>query len=298
MKTKKVKLSHQDKIYYLVVGIVLTIFMLTVLYPLIYIVSSSFSSGAAVSTGKVVLLPVDFNLKGYKEVFANKDIMGGYLNTIFYTVAGTFFNVCITTIAAYPLSRKDFIGRRFLSFLFSFTMMFSGGIVPFYLLLKDLHMLNSAWSMIVPGALSVYNMLVMKSFMQNSIPAELLEAAQIDGCSDATYFFKILLPLSKASIAVIALFYAVGHWNEYFSALMYLTSRDKYPLQVILREILIQNKIDTTTFTDPVLLQAKLGMADLLKYALMVVSTVPILCVYPFVQKYFVKGVMIGSVKG
>lgn len=295
---KKVKLSWQDKVYYAVVGIVVTIFMLTVLYPLIYIVSSSFSSGTAVTTGKVFLWPVDFSLKGYQEIFKNDDILIGYRNTIFYTLAGTFINVCMTLITAYPLSRKDFVGRNFFSFLFSFTMMFSGGIVPSYLLLKNLHMLNTIWSLLIPGAISVYNMLVMKTFMQTSIPTELLEAAQMDGCSDTRYFFSILLPLSKASIAVIALFYAVGHWNAYFNALMYITDRDLVPLQLVLREILVNSKMDMSMVSDPLLMEAKMGMADLLKYSLMVVSTVPILCVYPFVQKYFVQGVMIGSVKG
>lgn len=295
---KKVKLSKQDQIYYVVVEIVVTIFLLAVLYPLIYIVSSSFSSATAVSTGKVILWPVEFSLKGYKEVFSNRDVLIGYRNTIFYTVVGTIFDVSITLIAAYPLSRKDFVGRNFFSFFFSFTMMFSGGIVPSYLLLKNLHMLNTIWAMLIPGALSVYNMLVVKNFMQNSIPGELLEAAQIDGCSDTKYFFEILLPLSKASIAVIALFYAVGHWNAYFNALMYLSNRELIPLQIVLREILINSKMDSSMVTDPELLEAKLGMADLLKYSLMIVSSVPILCVYPFVQKYFVKGVMVGSVKG
>lgn len=298
-KTKtKVKLGRQDRIYYTVVGILVTVFLIAVLYPLIYIVSSSFSSGNAVSTGKVILWPVDFSLEGYKSVFSNKDILIGYRNTFFYTTFGTFFNVCLTLITAYPLSRKDFVGRNVLSFFFSFTMMFSGGIVPSYLLLRDLHLINTVWALVIPGALSVYNMLVVKTFMQTSIPTDLLEAAQIDGCSDAKYFFKILLPLSKASIAVVALFYAVAHWNSYFNALMYITDRNLIPLQLVLREILINNKFDANMVTDPALLEAKQGMADLLKYSLMVVSSVPILCVYPFAQKYFVKGVMIGSVKG
>lgn len=295
---RKVKLGKQDRIYYMVVGIIVTAFLIAVLYPLVYIISSSFSSGTAVSTGKVILWPVDFSLEGYRSVFANKDILTGYRNTIFYTAFGTFINVCLTLVTAYPLSRKDFVGRNVLSFFFSFTMMFSGGIVPSYLLLRDLHMLNTIWALLIPGALSVYNMLVVKTFMQTSVPAELLEAAQIDGCSDAKYFFSILLPLSKASIAVVALFYAVAHWNSYFNALMYLTDRELIPLQLVLREILINNKFDAETVADPSLLEAKQGIADLLKYSLMVVSSVPILCLYPFVQKYFVKGVMIGSVKG
>ena len=241
---------------------------------------------------------MDFSLEGYKAVFSNDDIITGYMNTIFYTVCGTFVNVCVTVIAAYPLSRKDLVGQNFFAFLFSFTMLFSGGMIPNYLLMKDLHLLNTRWVMIIPGALSVYNMLVVKTFFQSSIPGELLEAAQIDGCSDAKYFFKILLPLSKASIAVITLYYAVSHWNSYFNALMYLDDRTKIPLQLVLREILVSNKISGEMIYDQELLEAKQNLSELLKYSLIVVSSLPIICVYPFVQKYFVKGVMVGSVKG
>ena len=297
MKTK-MKTCREDKIFYAISGIITTLLLFIVLYPLIYVVSSSFSSGSAVANGRVVLWPVDFSLEGYKAVFSNDDIITGYMNTIFYTVCGTFVNVCVTVIAAYPLSRKDLVGQNFFAFLFSFTMLFSGGMIPNYLLMKDLHLLNTRWVMIIPGALSVYNMLVVKTFFQSSIPGELLEAAQIDGCSDAKYFFKILLPLSKASIAVITLYYAVSHWNSYFNALMYLDDRTKIPLQLVLREILVSNKISGEMIYDQELLEAKQNLSELLKYSLIVVSSLPIICVYPFVQKYFVKGVMVGSVKG
>lgn len=295
---RKIKLCREDKIYYAVSEIALTIFLIIVTYPIIYIISSSFSSGTAVSTGKVILWPVEFCLDGYKAVMQNRDIITGYLNTIFYTVVGTFFNVVMTLIVAYPLSRKDLPGKNFFAFLFSFTMMFSGGIIPSYLLMKDLNILNTRWAMILPGAISVYNMLVVKSFMQSSIPVELLEAAKIDGCSDWKYFYKIVLPLSTATIAVITLFYAVAHWNSYFNALMYLDDRNLVPLQIVLREILINNMMDAEMVVDPELLQAKQGMSDLLKYSLIVVSSLPIIAIYPFVQKHFVKGVMVGSVKG
>lgn len=294
----KVKTSREDKIYYAVSGIVVMLVLICVLYPLIYIVSASFSSGSAVLGGKVFLWPVDFSLDGYLAVFKNRDILVGYANTIFYTVVGTAFNLCMTLIAAYPLSRRDLIGRDYFAFFFSFTMMFSGGIVPNYLLMRDLHLLNTRWALIIPGAISVYNMLVVKTFMQNSIPQELLEAAQMDGCSDTKYFFKVVLPLSKASIAVITLYYMVAHWNSYFNALMYLDDRSMIPLQLVLREILVNNTINSDMFMDPELMEAKQGVAELLKYSLIIVSSLPILCVYPFVQKYFVKGVMVGSVKG
>lgn len=294
----KVKVCKEDRVYYAISGIILTLILLAVLYPLIYIVSGSFSSGNAVTTGKVFLWPVEFSLEGYRAVFANKDVITGYLNTILYTVCGTFFNVCMTLIAAYPLSRKDLPGRNFFAFFFSFTMMFSGGMIPSYLLMKDLHLLNTRWAIIIPGAISVYNMLVVKTFIQSSIPGELLEAAQMDGCSDARYFFKMVLPLSKASIAVITLYYAVGHWNSYFNALIYLEDRSLIPLQIVLREILINNKIDADMILDPELMQAKQGISELLKYSLIIVSSLPIICIYPFVQKHFVKGVMVGSVKG
>lgn len=294
----KVKTSREDRIYYAVSGTIVTFVLLSVMYPLIYIVSASFSSGSAVLSGRVFLWPVDFSLEGYQAVFKNDDILIGYANTIFYTVVGTIFNLCMTLIAAYPLSRRDLIGRNYFAFFFSFTMMFSGGMVPNYLLMKDLHLLNTCWALIIPGAISVYNMLVVKTFMQNSIPLELLEASQLDGCSDTKYFFKVVLPLSKASIAVITLYYAVAHWNSYFNALMYLNDRSLIPLQLVLREILVNNSVSSEMFMDPELMEAKQGVAELLKYSLIIVSSLPIICVYPFIQKYFVKGVMVGSVKG
>ena len=284
--------------FYSISGIFLALLLLLVAYPLIYVLSASFSSGKAVSAGRVVLWPVDFSLEGYKAVFNKSDIWPAYLNTILYTVVGTFINVAMVMIAAYPLSRSDLKGRNVVMVLFTFTMFFGGGMIPFYILLTQLHMIDTFWVMVVPGALSVYNMIIARTFIQSSIPGELFEAASIDGCSDTRYFFEILLPLSKAIIAVLALFSAVGHWNSYFNAMMYLNTRSKMPLQIVLREILIMNQIDYSTVGDPELILKMGNLGDVLKYALIVVSTVPILCVYPFVQKYFVKGVMIGSIKG
>ena len=295
MKKGKNKLCREDRIYYAVSDTVITFIMLSVLYPVIYIVSASFSSAQAVSSGQVVLWPVDFSLDGYKAVFEHRDIMTGYANSIFYTVAGTFINVCMTMMAAYPLSRKDLEGRGFYTFFFTLTMFISGGMIPNYLLVKDLGMLNTRWSILIPSAISVYNMMVAKNFMQNSIPGELLEAAQMDGCSDTKYFFKIVLPLAKASIAVITLYYAVSNWNSYFSALLYIVDRNKIPLQLVLREVLVNNVIDSV---DPELMAQKEALANLLKYSLIIVASLPMIILYPFIQKHFVKGVMVGSIKG
>ncbi len=294
----KIGRSRDDKIFDAVVMFIVSFVFIIMLYPLIYIVSASFSSARAVSTGQVFLWPVDPSLEGYKAVFENKDILGGYINTIFYTVFGTFINIAVTMMAAYPLARVDFKARGVFSFVFTFTMLFSGGMVPTYLVIKQLGMINTVWAMVLPGALSVYNMIVARSFIQSNIPNELLQAAQIDGCSDARYFFAMVLPLSKTVIAVITLFYAVTHWNAFFNAFLYLNDREKYPLQIILKEILISSKVDASMVIDEELMAAKQGLAELLKFSLIIVATAPILCVYPFIQKYFVKGVMIGSVKG
>lgn len=294
----KIHMSTDDKIYYAVIHIILALLLLVIIYPLIYIISSSFSSASAVASGKVILWPVEPSLEGYAAVFEKNDVLIGYRNTIFYTFAGTLINIACTLIAAYPLARRELPGKNLFMFLFTFTMIFNGGMVPTYMMIRDLHMLNTIWAMIIPGAISVYNLMITRTFIQSNIPYELLEAAQIDGCSDARFFFTMVLPLSKAIIAVLVLFYAIGHWNAYFNAFLYLTNRDLFPLQLFLREILIANTIDTSQIADPELAAAKQGLADLLKYSLIIVSTVPVMCLYPFVQKYFVKGVMIGSIKG
>ena len=295
---KKIQYPLEDRIYYAVVNTILVIFTLAILFPLINIVAASFSSPTAVATSRVVLWPVDFSLEGYRAVFSNPYVLTGYRNTIFYTALGTTINVSITPVAAYPLSRKDLPYRGFFMFLFTFTMFFSGGLIPTYLLVNSLQMVGTIWAILLPGALSVYNMILVRTFMQSSIPTDLLEAAQIDGCSDLRFFFTMVLPLSKAVIAVITLYYAVGHWNAYFDAMIYLNRKETYPLQIILRDILIANQISSNDIVDDAILAGKQGMADLLKYSLIIVSSLPIICMYPFVQKYFVKGVMIGSIKG
>lgn len=297
-RRSKRRMSKDDRIYYTIVHIILVLLLIMIIYPLIYIVSSSFSSPTAVSAGRVILWPVDLSLEGYQAVFENKDVLSGYANTILYTILGTLINVIFTMFAAYPLASKKLPGKKFFMYLFTFTMIFNGGMIPTYILIRDLHMIDTIWALVIPGAISVYNLMIARTFVQSSIPQELYEAAELDGCSDARYFFSMVLPLSKAIIAVLVLFYAIGHWNAYFNAFLYLNDRAKFPLQLILREILIANSINNAQIVDPEIAAAKQGMAELLKYSLILVSTVPVMCLYPFVQKYFVKGVMIGSVKG
>lgn len=286
-----------DRMFYRVNAILLMLLTLSVLYPIIYVLANSFSSPAAVSSGKVYLWPLDPSVEGYRRVLENPNILSGFLNSVFYTVVGTAINLAMTMIAAYPMARKDLPLRSFFSVLFAFTMLFGGGMIPNYILIMKLGMLNTRWALLLPGALSVYNMIIARTAMQ-SLPDELLEAAYIDGCSDARYFARIVLPLSGATIAVLALYYAVGHWNSYFSAFMYLSDRSKYPLQIVLREILIMGQIAESDITDLDSAERIQGLSQLLKYALIVISSAPMMLIYPFVQKYFVKGVMIGSLKG
>ena len=298
MKRNNIKNSASDMTLNTVVTTIMVLFLTIIMYPLIYVLSSSFSSGAAVTTGKVLLWPVEFCITGYEVVFANKAVWRGYGNTLFYTILGTAFNVVLTTLAAYPLSRKNFRGRGLYMALFMIPMFFTGGMIPTYLLMSNLHLVNTRWALVVIGGISTYNMIVMRTFFQNSIPGELLEAAKIDGITDIGYLMKIVLPLSKAIIAVISLYYSVTHWNTYFNGLLYLRKRELYPLQMVLREILNASKITATDIDDLEALAKIQEAADVMKYALIVVSVVPMLILYPFIQKFFEKGVMVGSVKG
>lgn len=290
--------SRNDEVFYFVTNAILAVITLLVLFPLIFIVSASFSSPNAVSSGKVILFPVEFSLEGYEAVFKNNMIVSGYANSLFYTIAGTVINVGLTLIAAYPLSRKDLPGKNILMFIFSFTMIFNGGIIPNYILIRDLGMINTRWALLLPGAISVYNMIVTRTFFQSNIPIELYEATSLDGGSDFKYFTSVVLPLSKAVIAVISLFYALSHWNAFFNAFLYLNNKSLFPLQIVLRDILISTSIDPSLVLDPETMAARQGLADLLKYSLIVVASAPMICLYPFVQKFFIKGVMIGSIKG
>lgn len=291
-------LGRSDKIFYIIITIILTLFFIIVLYPCIYVISASFSSGDAVQAGKVVLWPVDLSIEGYKTVFNTSDVWIGFRNSLFYTIVGTSINIVMTVITAYSLARPDVPGRNGIMLLFTFTMFFNGGMIPTYMVIRSLGMLDTIWCLIIPGAIGAYNLIVARTFIQNTIPLELLEAAKIDGCSDIKYMLKVVIPLSKAVIAVLVLFYGVGHWNSYFNAMIYLHTPDLYPLTLFLREILLMEQIDPSTISDPEL-QAQMAKAvGVIKYALIVVSMVPVMLIYPFIQKYFVKGVMIGSIKG
>ncbi len=296
MAKKRIKTSASDRVFYAVVYAVMVFIALIVLIPLLHVFSSSFSNPSAVTQGKVFLLPKGLSLEGYKAVFRDDSIMRGYTNTIFYTVAGTLLNVSMTIICAYPLSRKDLPGRGPLMFFFTFTMMFSGGLIPGYLLVRDLKMINTVWALLIPSMMTVYNMVVARSFFENSIPHEILEATKIDGGNDFVYFFKILLPLSKSVIAVLMLYYAVASWNSYFFAFLYLNDESKFPLQLVLREILIKNEI-TSEMADGASVVAN-DLSGVLKYASIIVASLPIWIIYPLVQRHFVKGMTVGAVKG
>jgi putative aldouronate transport system permease protein len=271
--------------------------LVIVLYPMWFIVIASFSDPTAVNTGRVVLLPAMVTLNGYKTLLETDNIMTGYRNTVIYTLVGTLVGLAVNLPAAYALSRKDFYGRKFFNLYFIFTMFFSGGLIPTYLTIQQFHLLNTFTVMVVPFSVAVYNMLVARTFFQNSLPAGLLDAARIDGCGNLRYFFLIALPLSKAIIAVIALWTAVGHWNAYFNALIYLRDQARMPLQIILRDILILNQNMATLIRGEASIQAQ-KTASLIKYASIVVSAAPIMCLYPFLQKYFNQGVLVGTFKG
>lgn len=302
----KKKLINKNKIFQYVLNILMFLFLCIELYPLLYVVSSSFSDPDAVRAGEIFLLPKGFSIDGYRYVFKNKDIWTGYLNTIFYTVVGTLVNLAVTLPCAYSMSRKELKGKGLWMIYFMITMYVGGGLIPSYINVKSLGLLNSRLYMVIGGALSVYNMIVARTYFANSIPYELTEAAKIDGCNDFTIFSKIAMPLSKSITAVMILYYGVGHWNNYFSAMIYLKDRAKFPLQLFLREILVQSQLFTSISADaqgysPKELEELMRLAEnatLVKFCVIVVSTVPIMLVYPKLQKYFEKGIMIGSVKG
>ncbi|MBM7788430.1 carbohydrate ABC transporter permease [Tenggerimyces flavus] len=293
-----VKEPKQDKAFNVVNYFVLTIFLLVVLYPLVFIISASISSPIAVSSGEVWLWPVDITFNGYQAVIEYRTIVSGFLNSLFYAGVGTIINVTLTLLAAYPLARRDLYGRNVLMFFFAFTMLFGGGLIPTYLVVKDLGLLDTRWALILPTAMGVWNMIITRTFYQVTIPNELHEAARLDGCDDFNFFWRVVVPLSKPIIAVNALLYAVGHWNQFFNALIYLTDQTLFPLQLVLREIVIQNRIDPGAMVDASELARRQELRDLLKYCLIVIALIPPLIAYPFVQKHFVKGIMIGSLKG
>ncbi|WP_105614837.1 carbohydrate ABC transporter permease [Vallitalea okinawensis] len=289
-----------DKVFNIVNYSILFAILVVIAYPLIFIVSASFSDSLALIQGRVWLFPVDFSLDGYKAIVDHRGINMGYLNSFFYMFVGTIVNIVFTVMVAYPLSRQDLRLRKFFTLLIVFTMIFNAGLIPTYMLIRQLGLINSRLVLIIPKAVNAWNVMVTITYFRTSIPKDLLEAARIDGCSDINFLCRIVLPLSKPILAVIGLFYAVTHWNAYFDAMIYLSDKTKFPLQIILRDILIQNQIgtDLAMTADPETLLMRENLALLLKYSLIVVSSIPLMILYPFVQKYFVKGVMVGSVKG
>lgn len=299
IKRRKQRDIAKDRVLYTVNYVFLLLIFIIVGYPLLIVVSNSLSSPEAVTGGRVWLLPVDFSLEGYQAVFQDKSIVSGFRNSFFYMIVGTAINMVVTTLCAYPLSIKTLPGRRWFMLLFSFTMFFSGGMIPTYLLIYKLGMINTVWSMILPGAISVWNMILMRTYFMNSVPGDIREAAIIDGCSDFRYLVKILIPLSVPIVAVLVLYYAVGHWNSYFNALLYLRDTDLYPLQMVLRNILIMNNASMDMLaSDPEAMSLRIKMIDLIKYSVIVVASLPLVILYPFIQKYFVQGIMVGSLKG
>jgi len=293
----KVREPFGDRVFMIVVKLMLGVALALVLLPLIYIVASSFSSPAAVNAGRVRFWPVEFSLEAYRSVLTNSEILQGYYNSLIYAVAGTAISVALTVAIAYPLSRKTFYGRNVLMTLIIFTMLFSGGVIPTYMVVHDLGMLNTRWALLIPNAIGVWQVIIARTFFANSIPDELYEAAMLDGASEIRTLRSVVLPLSKPLLAVIALMYTIYQWNTYFDALIYLKDSDLFPLQIVLRNILLLNT-PRTGATDMAEQMHQIQLANVLRYALIVVSSLPVLIIYPFVARHFTKGVMVGAVKG
>lgn len=292
--------TKEDKIFNWINIVIIGIFTLIILYPLLFVVFASLSTPTKIYDNPLLLWPQGFTLEGYKRVFDNPDIWMGFKNAVIYTVIGTAINVIMTTLAAYPLSRKDFRGRNVITILFTFTMFFSGGLIPTYLVNQWLGIVDTMWVMVLPGAISVYNMIIMRTYFQQNIPMELEESAFIDGATDMQLLTKVVLPLSTPIIAVMMMFYGVGRWNGYFEAMIYLSDRELFPLQLILREILVQNQMgDAANQAIMTSGQSEVNMIkQSIKYAVVIVSSVPVLIFYPIVSKYFEKGIMVGAIKG
>ncbi|MFQ7749836.1 MAG: carbohydrate ABC transporter permease [Eubacteriales bacterium] len=297
LKSIRRQVTGKDLAFNIVLYAICIIILLIVVYPLYFIVIASFSNPTEVANGKVWLWPSQFTVDGYKEILRHAEIWVGYRNTIFYTVAGTLIGLAVNIPAAYALSRRDLVGRKVITFYFIFTMFFNGGLIPTYFTIRDFGLYNSFWVMVLPFSVVVYHIIIARTFFDSSLPQGLLDAAQIDGCSNLRFFFQIALPLSKAVLAVIALYTAVAQWNAYFNALVYIKDDGLKPLQLIIRNILITKQLIAGT-GDGLAAQEARRLSELMRYAVIIVTTVPIMCVYPFVQKYFSKGVMIGAIKG
>jgi ABC-type sugar transport system, permease component len=297
---KKIKLrrARSDVIFDILNTGVLTLLILIVVYPLIYVVSSSLSNPLLVIQSKIVLFPKEITLLAYERVFRNELVMSGYLNTIIYTLVGTSINIFLTIITAFPLAQRNFKARVPLSLLFTFTMLFSGGLVPTFLTVQALGLVDTIWALVLPGAISAWNMLIMKNFFQTSVPSELYEAARIDGADHIKILLRVVLPLSAPILAVMVLYYGVSHWNSYFSALIYLRDRYRYPLQLVMRSFFSSADYAEQGGAGDDSATQTLLIAETMKYALIVVASAPMLCLYPFLQRFFVKGVMLGAIKG
>ncbi|MBO0993329.1 carbohydrate ABC transporter permease [Bacillus sp. SD088] len=293
-------ISVSDKSFDLINKILVGFLTLVIVYPLIFVISASISDPAAVSTGKMWLWPVDITFAGYQRVFQNDAIWLGYRNTIFYTIVGTIIHLIVLLPCAYALSRKEVMGKKYILWIILFTMMFNGGLIPTYLVIKTLGMIDTIWAIVIPGVVGAWSILVARTFFQQTIPDQLVEAAKIDGASDYYIFGKVVIPLSMPIIAVMALFHAVSLWNQYFTALIYLSNEKLYPLQLILRQILVVAQISQEGGGGPGEIESlveQVKTASLVKYAVIMVSSLPLLIVYPFLQRFFVQGVLIGSVK-
>ena len=297
MAVKSMKETRADRVFDWINVIFATLVLFVVAYPLIVVLSSSFSDAFALMAGKVWLFPVKPTLDGYKAILQHKQVWTGVYNSVIYTVFGTAVNMIVSVLAAYPLSRKDFSLRGPISLIFAFTMRFSGGLIPTYLLIKSMGLFNSRLVMILPTAMSVWNMIIIRTYFQSNISGELLESAKLDGCDDFRYLAQIAIPLSKPVLAVVCLYYMVANWNVFMNAYLYLQKQELYPIQIVLREILLMGNVEEIATNATKESQARL-MNELLKYSLVIVASLPMILVYPFVQKYFVKGIMIGAVKG
>lgn len=295
--TGPIKQSAGDRVFDIVNAIIMTLITIVIVYPLYYVLLASITDPTVVNTGKLLLYPEAPYIDGYKRAFSYAPLWTGYKNTLIYTFVGTIISLICTIPAGYALSRMDLPGRRVIMFLFTFTMFFNGGIVPLYLVVQNLHIYDTIWAVALPVAVSVYNLIVCRSFFDTGIPIEMLEAAKIDGCNDFVFFFRIVIPLSSTIIAVMCLFYATALWNQFFNPLMFLSGQDKMPLQVVLRNLVLSNQVNSIT-SNAQEIAMRQRLAEQLKYCTVVLAAAPLLIVYPFLQKYFAKGVMVGAVKG
>jgi ABC-type glycerol-3-phosphate transport system permease component len=297
MTTTRIREPFSDRAFLVVITAMLAVVLAVVLLPLVYIVASSFSSAGAVSSGRVLFWPVEFSVRAYTDALTNPQVIRGYYNSLIYAGAGTLISVTLTVAIAYPLSRRKFFGRNVLMSGLLFTMLFSGGLIPTYMVVQDLGLLNTRWALLLPNAIGVWQVIIARTYFAHSIPDELYEAAVLDGASELRFLWSVVLPLSKPILAVLALMYAIFQWNTYFDALIYLKDPDLFPLQIVLRNILILN----TTSVGSADLAEQLEqqqLANVMKYALIVVSSLPVLLIYPFVARHFTKGVLVGAVKG